>query len=185
MIIIGLGNIGNEYDNTPHNVAWMVFDNLISDDSLWQRNKYASSMMATTSIGEKEVYLVKPETFMNNSGEIIPYLLKEYNIGIDDIIVIHDDIDLPLGSIRISYDRGDGGHNGVKSITQALDSKAFMRIRIGVSFVDETGNLHKPNVLNHFSKENVEKVKELSKNVAKILTLIIEKGREKAMNVYN
>ncbi len=182
--IIGLGNVGSEYEITRHNVAWMILENLFSTDR-WQKNKYAESDLASTRIGDVDVLAVKPLTFMNESGRVIPYLMKTYGTTVENIIVIHDDIDLPLGAVKISYDRGDGGHNGVKSIMNTLDSKQFTRIRVGVSILDEEGNLHKPDVLGNFSKAELEQIDHISQKVAKIIETITLSGYEKAMNLYN
>lgn len=184
-IILGLGNPGNKYEKTRHNVAWIVFD-FLNKNLDWQKNKYAGAFVAPTSIGDADILFVKPETFMNESGKVLPYFAKEYGITEENIVVVHDDIDLPFGEIKISYDRGDGGHNGVKSIMESLGSKAFTRIRIGVSITDENGVLHKPDVLGNFSKDEISKIKtDLAPTIAGILQTIVEKGREKAMSAYN
>lgn len=181
--IIGLGNPGKEYENTRHNVAWILLDLLVSRDS-WQKNKYAKASLASMRIGEEDILLVKPDTFMNRSGEVLPYITKEYGVSVDTLLVIQDDIDIPLGKIRISYDRGDGGHNGIKSITEILGSKEFLRFRIGVSMMkDEV--LIKPDVLGQFSKEERETLESVGKTFMKALTSYVFDGKEKAMSLYN
>lgn len=182
--IIGLGNIGSEYKMTRHNVAFFILDSLF-DESRWQKNKYAESELANTRIDDTDVLLVKPQTFMNESGRVIPYLMKTYGTTSEKIIVIHDDIDLPLGTIKISYDRGDGGHNGVKSIMNVLGTKEFIRIRIGVSILDETGTIRKPDVLGNFSHDEQSQLEPISQKTAMILEEIVKEGYEKAMNMYN
>ncbi|MDD3662568.1 MAG: aminoacyl-tRNA hydrolase [Candidatus Pacebacteria bacterium] len=185
ILIIGLGNKGKVYEKTRHNVSWVVF-NYLNGDLDWQPNKYAKSLLATTSFDDKDIVFVKPETFMNKSGEVLDYFKKEYKVSVDDLIIIHDDIDLPLGKIKVSYDRGDGGHNGVKSIMNNLGSASFIRIRIGVSILDENNNLHKPDVLGLFSKEEMKMIKEkISPEVGKIIETIVLKGKEVAMNKFN
>lgn len=183
--IIGLGNPGKEYAKTRHNVGWIVLDEM-NGGLDWQMNKYAHAELALATIGDVSVVIVKPQTFMNDSGKVLSYLMKEYSITNEDVIVVHDEIDLPLGTVRISYDRGDGGHNGIKSIVGVLGSKQFVRIRIGVSILDSEGVVRKPDVLGGFSKDELETVEaDVSPRVAKILTMIITEGREKAMNVFN
>jgi PTH1 family peptidyl-tRNA hydrolase len=182
--IIGLGNIGDEYKNTRHNVAWIIFDNLFSNLN-WQKNKYAESELANTRIDNHDVLLVKPQTFMNESGRVIPYLSKTYGTTTEKIIVVHDDIDLPLGITKISHDRGDGGHNGVKSIMNVLGTKEFIRVRIGVSILDDEGVLRKPDVLGNFSQDDQIKLQEISQKTALIIEAIIKQGEKQAMNLFN
>lgn len=182
---IALGNKGSKYKNTRHNVATLVVDSIVPETD-WDENKYAYAHLANIKINEKEVIFVKPDTFMNESGRVIPYLLKNFSLNSDDIIVIHDDIDLPFGGVRISYDRGDGGHNGVKSIMENLNSKQFLRIRIGVSILDEEQILRKPDVLGNFNQDELEKIKkEIAPKISKIINTIIEEGQQKAMSLFN
>ncbi len=183
-IFIALGNIGEEYKNTRHNAGTIILDGMV-DSILWQENKYAHSYLASLSVGDHDVLFVKPILFMNESGKVIPFLEKEFSLDVDDLVVIHDDIDLPLGSIKISYDRGDGGHNGVKSIMQTLDSKQFTRIRIGVSIIDSEGILRKPDVLGKFSKEEMGTLQLVTKDIVKICESLVLFGLEKTMSKYN
>lgn len=182
--IMGLGNVGGEYKNTRHNVAWIIFDNLISEDR-WQKNKYAESILASTRIADTDILLVKPLTFMNESGRVLPYLMKTYGTTCEDLVVIQDDIDLPFGLIKISHDRGDGGHNGIKSIVQQLDSKEFVRIRVGVSILDSEGVLRKPDVLGNFSADELSQLDNVSQKVGKIIETITIHGYQKAMTLFN
>ncbi|MCC6323166.1 aminoacyl-tRNA hydrolase [Candidatus Nomurabacteria bacterium] len=182
--IIGLGNPSDEYKNTRHNVAWIIYDNIFSNLN-WQKNKYAESELVNTRIDDKDVLLVKPQTFMNESGRVIPYLMKTYGTTVENIIVVHDDIDLPLGVIKISHDRGDGGHNGVKSIMSVLGTKEFTRIRIGVSILDESGIVRKPDVLGNFSQEEQKQLEPISKKIAMIIEEVVKNDLQKAMTKYN
>lgn len=184
-LIIGLGNPGEKYQYTRHNVAWIIFDNL--NKSLdWNFNKYSNSNLAHIALENIDVIFAKPETFMNDTGSILPYLIKEYNFTNDDIVVVQDDIDLPLGKIKISHDRGDGGHNGIKSIMAQLASREFVRIRVGVSILDDTGILRKPDILGNFSKEELDILKkDISPLVSDILATTVSQGHEKAMTKYN
>lgn len=183
--IIALGNYGDEYKNTRHNVAWILCDEFIEKDR-WQENKYAESMLASTRIGDTDVLFVKPETYMNDSGRVLPYLSKTYGTSVEKLIVVQDEIDLPLGIIKISYDRGDGGHNGVKSIMTVSGTKEFIRVRVGVSILDDTGTLRKPDVLGNFSKEDLTTITAtVAPRVAKIIETIVLQGKDKAMTLYN
>ncbi len=183
--IIALGNLGDEYKNTRHNVAWIICDEFMEADR-WQENKYAESELASTRINDTDVLFVKPQTFMNESGRVLPYLMKTYGTSMENLVVMQDEIDLPLGIIKISFDRGNGGHNGVKSIMQVSGSTEFVRVRVGVSILDETGTLRKPDVLGNFSKEDLSLITStVTPRVAKILSTIVLEGKDKAMSLYN
>jgi PTH1 family peptidyl-tRNA hydrolase len=180
LYIIGLGNPGEKYHYTKHNIAWLVFDNIIEDS--WSRHKYMNAEIKNDQYG----LFIKPQTFMNKSGEVISYLKKEVDFDPEHIIIVYDDIDLPFGVIRIGYDRGDGGHNGVKSITDHLGSQKSIRVRIGVSRKLDDGRLMKPNVLGNFSPAEQEIIsKDISHRVEIIIKSLNTEGREKAMNRYN
>ena len=136
-LVIGLGNPGKSYTKTRHNVCFRVLDafhkqHLASGVSQWQLSKKFNAEVAEeTSDGEK-ILLVKPMTFMNRSGETVGLLMQYYKLSLDDIIVIHDDKDLELGTIKVQRNRGDAGHNGTKSIVEHVGSRDFTRVRCGV-----------------------------------------------------
>jgi len=181
LYIIGLGNPGDKYKNTRHNVAWLVFDYLFYDHD-WSHHKY---MNADIKTGHHGLY-IKPQTFMNNSGEVISFLKKEVDFDPEHVVVIYDDVDLSFGTIRMSYDRGDGGHNGVKSITNHLGSRKSIRIRIGISQKLEDGRLLKPNVLGNFPPQEQEIIHtDIAPRIERIIKSLVEEGREKTMSIYN
>ena len=131
--IFGLGNPGNEYANTRHNAGRMLLEvfriqNQLSD---WQYKKTGDALVSKGTVDDVEITLVEPETYMNLSGASVKHFIKNPDDALR-LIVIHDDIDLALGSWKISWDRGDGGHNGLKSINETLRTKKFLRLRIGV-----------------------------------------------------
>jgi len=131
------------------------------------------------------VEYVKPHTMMNNSGISAQYALDKHNVSPNYMLVIYDDIDLPLGSMKMSFNRGSGGHNGIRSIEQHLGTPKFIRLRIGISKELEGGRVVKPNVLGNFEKEELELVESLIPKVKEAIKLIVTKGREKAMNIVN
>lgn len=183
-LVVGLGNPGEEYEKSRHNVGFILLDSIVS--GVWEKSSKANTFYFKGEIKNEEVEYLKPQTFMNESGFSVAYAEKKHSILPEHIIVIHDDIDLPLGTIRISFDRGDGGHNGIKSIFQHLGSREFVRVRVGISIIDETGVLRKPDVLGNFSKSDLEKLKtDIAPKVSSILESIIVDGREKAMTLYN
>jgi len=180
LYIIGLGNPGKKYHYTKHNIGWLILDEFFPLG--WSFHKY---MNADVRTGHYGLY-IKPQTFMNNSGEVVSFLKKEVNFKPEHLVVIYDDVDLIFGDIRISYDRGDGGHNGIKSITNHLGSKKSIRIRVGVSQKLDDGRLVKPNVLGNFSPEELEIIKnKFAPKVKRIIKSLVEEGREKTMSVYN
>lgn len=133
-IIIGLGNPGKKYDGTWHNLGFAALDK-IADAWSFPGFKKSSQLNASISegkIGREKIILVKPDTFMNLSGNAVLATLKYYRANDNDLVVIHDDLDLPLGKIRLVKDSSAGGHNGVKSIIDNLKSKNFLRIKIGI-----------------------------------------------------
>jgi PTH1 family peptidyl-tRNA hydrolase len=166
LIIVGLGNPGKKYEKTRHNIGSRIIDEL----------KYLKF---------KNVILAKPKTFMNESGNAVKNLLKNYHLKPNNLITIHDDIDIPLGKIKISAGHGSAGHKGVESIIKKLKSKNFIRFRIGIC--PKLGKPKNPEafVLQNFNKEEEKIVKEVIKKTAEAIEIIIKEGIEKAMNEFN
>ncbi len=179
-LIVGLGNPGTEYEKTRHNAGWIVIDTAYPNLE-WGRDSYANAGTAK----EEGLLFVKPATFMNLSGETVQYFVEKKDYAPENIIVVYDDIDLPLGKIKISFDRGSGGHNGIKSIETSLGSREFIRIRVGISKTLEDGTLVKPNVLGKFEPSELEILNEVSKKVRLALETIMKEGKEQAMTTYN
>lgn len=192
-LIIGLGNPGEKYKNSRHNVGFILLDEIFK--SGWHTDKYGNADILNN---ESAVY-VKPKTFMNNSGNSVKFFAKKLKITSEDVVVIHDDIDLPFGSMKIVFDSGTGGHNGVKSVAEQLGTQKFTRIKIGIAPTDGDGKAIKPKgglftsqktavanfVIKDFSKGDLEKIKDMSTRVKDCLDCIVREGREKAMNKYN
>lgn len=186
--IVGLGNPGEEYESTRHNTGRLVVEDLAShfDFPPFEKDKYLNADVSVGEIGKEEVTLILPNTFMNKSGESLKGI-KE------NIIVVYDEIDLPLGRFRIAYNRGSGGHNGIESITKTLRTKNFVRIRVGIIPTTPLGKLKKPKgekkVLNFlmgkFKKPEMLKLKKTSKNIREVMETIIKEGRVVAMNRFN
>ena len=176
-LIVGLGNPGIEYEKTRHNAGRILVE-------LIEKN---SEKMET-----KKLKFLTPDTFMNNSGKVVVPFVKSKK-DLQDLVVIYDDIDLPIGKIRISYDRSSGGHNGLGSIIKYLKSQEFVRIRIGVAPVTPGGKLKKPKgedavlkfLLGEFKKPELDELKKLSKKVSLAVDMIYAEGKDKAMSLYN
>lgn len=192
ILIVGLGNKGPEYKISRHNTGFIIFDNILGKVS-WGESSRANTLYYKDKINKKEVEYLKPQTFMNNSGFTVLCAKTKHKINSENIIVIYDDIDLPLGTIKISFDRSSGGHNGIDSIIKKIKSKEFIRIRIGISPIDKKGLVRKPKgenavlkfLLGNFRDNELREIKKVSKKVAEILDMIINEGKDKAMSVYN
>ncbi len=134
--IIGLGNPGKKYELTRHNIGWLVLDELAKNLE-WAENKQGEYLYAQDTAFDQDIQYIKPLTFMNNSGKTISYILKKHqHATIQDFVIIHDDVDIAFGKIKISHNSSSAGHNGVKSVMQALGSQDVLRIRIGVGKSD-------------------------------------------------
>lgn len=164
VLIIGLGNPGNEYSKTRHNVGFMAVDYFAPNDAVWKKEKNA--LTTRTEIDGKNVILVKPQTFMNNSGEAVGPLMAFYKIPLENVTVIHDDMDLKLGSFREKVGGNSAGHNGIKSIDNAI-GKEYRRIRIGIGHPRDFENPMDPSdwVLGKFNDEQLKEIKSVIKSI--------------------
>ncbi len=191
--IVALGNIGEEYVRTRHNVGWMVMRDIIEKRNLphpVSASKYSAEISEGMLEG-KEISILFPSTFMNKSGVSLKRYREAKGME-EELIVIHDEVDLPFGSIKISRDRGAGGHNGVKSIIDVCGGKGFTRIRIGISPTGFFGNLKRPKgeklpkfVLGEFKPSELKKMDEIVEKVDEALSYIVRDGVEKAMQKVN
>ena len=183
-IIVGLGNPGNEYAKTRHNVGFMLVDALAEhlNINLW-KDKF-NAQIAEGRIGTEKILLVKPQTYMNNSGEAVGPLMRWYKVTPEDIIVAHDDMDIPAGTIRIRKKGSSGGHNGIKSLIAHLGSENFPRVRLGVG-----RPLPGWSVVNHclapFPQEDNTAVDEAIKYLIPAVECIVNDSVDMAMNKYN
>jgi peptidyl-tRNA hydrolase, PTH1 family len=177
-LIVGLGNPGIEYQFTPHNLGFLAVDRLADACGVEVRNRQCHALTARASIEGKEVLLAKPETYMNLSGLAVRDLAAEHQIRPEeDLIVIYDELDLPLGKIRIRQRGSSAGHNGMKSIIGALGTQEFLRIRLGIA--PET------RILKPFGKAKLKQVDEVLDVAAEAVKVILTEGPEAAMNRFN
>lgn len=134
-LIIGLGNPGRKYKKTRHNVGFRVLDEFRKQNSFpnFKMQKKFQAEVSEGLLNKEKTILVKPQTFMNNSGRAVRALVNFYKIPLENLVVVHDELDLPIGEIKMSEDKGSAGHNGVQSIINELGSQAFNRLRIGIS----------------------------------------------------
>ncbi|MBE9389627.1 aminoacyl-tRNA hydrolase [Vagococcus salmoninarum] len=131
-LIVGLGNPGTKYMATKHNVGFITIDELVHREKLSLIKKQCEAEIAEFFVGTEKVILAKPQTFMNDSGRSVRPLMDYYNLAIEDLLVIYDDLDLAVGQLRLRQQGGAGGHNGIKSLIQHLGTKEFNRIRVGI-----------------------------------------------------
>lgn len=184
-LIVGLGNPGIEYQFTPHNLGFMVIDCLANECGVEVRNRNSRALTARTVIADQQVLLAKPETFMNLSGLSVRELVTKYEVDpAKDLIVIYDELDLPLGTIRIRERGSSAGHNGMESVIGALGTQEFLRIRLGIAperrIVDGVKY-----VLTPFRKSQQKIVDEIVDQSSEAVKMILKDGPSAAMNRFN
>lgn len=183
-LIAGLGNPGNKYKGTKHNVGFETIDYL-SDKYNTKINKIKfKSIFGEVNIDGQKVILMKPQTFMNNSGEAIREAKEYYKIPIENIIVIQDDIDLDLGKLRVKRKGSSGSHNGLKSIIYQIQDENFPRVKIGVGRQNPGEDLANY-VLTGFKREDIPMMEETIKTAGEAAISIVENGIDKTLNKYN
>lgn len=180
--IVGLGNPGSKYAKTRHNLGFMVLDVIARslDIEFIEKKDY---MIAKGSLAGHEVLLVGPLTFMNLSGIAVTGMLHKFNITPDNLVVIHDDIDMETGRLKIRKNGSSGGHRGIESIIQHIGTKDFIRVKIGVG--REIGMLAEDYVLKKFKRDELPLIRDAIQRAADAIAVIISEGVEKAMNRFN
>jgi len=185
-LIVGLGNPGIEYQFTPHNLGFLAIDRIADDCGVEVRNRQCRALTARVTIGPEQVLLAKPETYMNLSGIAVRELLSKHELNpATDLIVIYDELDLPLGTIRIRQRGSSAGHNGMESVIGALGTQEFLRIRLGVTpdakkVLEGARYLLKP-----LRKTQLKIVDEVLDRAAEALKVILTEGAATAMNRFN
>ena len=214
ILLVGLGNPGKKYQNTRHNVGFRIVDNFAKENNFpeFRLSKKFKALISEDTLHNKKILLAKPQTFMNDSGKSVRAIFNfqfsifnEFSIlqfSNKNLIIIHDDIDLPLGKIKITKNRGSAGHKGVQSIINELGTKNFLRFRIGIKppkqslalFRDATGQAKQTDatvyrsedfVLRKFTKEEEKILKEIIKKTCQAIEMATKQGIEKAMAEYN
>jgi len=184
-LVVGLGNYGEQYKNTRHNVGFIVLDSILG------KEEWSSCTTCKTFYKEVgDVLYMKPKTMMNLSGTALKCRADRHLIAPENIIVMHDEVDLEFGKFRISYDSSAGGNNGIKSIIDSLGTKKFVRIRVGIAPTTLFGKKKKPSsverfVLGNFPNKKIKKLEDLSITLKEVIGTIILEGREVAMNKFN
>lgn len=186
-LIIGLGNPGEEYEKTRHNVGFLTVEKLcevVGGFSNWKMEKRLEAEVNRGHIASccEDVILAKPQTFMNNSGRAVQLLVTRYRLRVTDILVLHDDLDLELGTLRLSHGSGSAGHNGVQSIIDALGTKDFWRLRVGIG--PKKGDAAKF-VLKNFSRAEQSTLKKTLAAAVHAVELMFTLGPQRAQTEIN
>ena len=183
-LIVGLGNVGNKYTFTRHNVGFMLADSFALNNNLsFRDNTRLKCLMANLRTTTEDYLVIKPTTFMNLSGEAVRAVVDYYKIPIEDVLIVYDDLSLELGKIRFRPNGSDGGHNGIKSVIQHLGTKDIARLKIGIG--------PQPNlpsevfVLQNFTKEELDILKETLKKAKDGISCYFKEGIATAQNKYN
>lgn len=196
--IVGLGNPGEEYALTRHNIGFMVLDDLVKffekegEVTDWKEDIKLKAHVAKAKLGKTSFVLVKPQTFMNLSGQSVKPLITSVKKA-ESLIVVHDDLDIALGRAKLSFNKSAGGHRGVESVIKAVKTEAFYRIRVGISPATASGKLKKPSgedlinsfIVSKFKDKELEEIKKVIKHVREAVGLLVEGGTNKAMSVFN
>lgn len=183
-LIVGLGNPGEKYRRTRHNAGFMVVDELAQRLPLGPVERIDDAWAVKTEIAGERVVLVKPQSFMNRSGPVVEATLRYFNVEPESLVVISDDVALPLGSIRIRARGSHGGQNGLRSIIESIGSEEFARLRFGIGSSEPVLDLA-GFVLSDFTDSEVLRVQEMVSRAADAISAIVELGVEAAMNNFN
>jgi len=187
-LIVGLGNPGREYASTRHNIGFMCLNHFAKAHRLAFDRKQSKARIGVGKVAGRDVVLARPQTFMNSSGESVRLLMRRFNIGLDDLLVIHDDLDLPLGKIRIRRESSAGGHKGAQSIITTLGSRDFVRIRIGIGR-PERDLLNEQEivdyVLTEFHRDEKPAISEAISRASEAILCLLTEGLAEAMNRFN
>lgn len=190
---VGLGNPGEEYAYTRHNTGRILVKNLGDFfDAEWKEDKKLKALVSKIKIGKSNVLLVLPNTFMNNSGSSLKPLIKNLKDA-EKLMVIYDDLDLPFGTNKISFNKSSGGHKGVESIIKSIKTQKFARLRVGISPKTPSGKIKKPSgedqvtkvIMGKFKDEEMKELKKLSSSILEAFEAFVYGGVEMAMTNFN
>jgi peptidyl-tRNA hydrolase, PTH1 family len=197
-LIVGLGNPGEKYEGTRHNLGFMAVDHFLKDaksakEAVWSANSKLKSEIAIVDQDSEKIILAKPQTFMNNSGLSVSLLLNYYKVEPSDLWVVYDELDLPVGALKIRFGGAAAGHHGVESVMEKIGTDKFWRFRMGIGVSHDKERAvgrqklrdARDYVLGGFKRGDQGKIRELIKHSSKALQMALEKGIEASMNRYN
>ena len=191
-LIVGLGNPGRGYAHNRHNVGFICLNHFARTEGIRFDKKQSKARIGMGEVAGSDVVLAKPQTYMNLSGQSVSLLINKFDISLDDLLIIHDDLDLPLGKIRVSRGSGSGGHKGIDSIISSLGSQEFARIRVGIGRpmvppvptpISEDDII--AYVLSDFTTEEKQIISQVIPRVSEAVHCLISEGLTAAMNKYN
>ncbi len=183
-LVVGLGNPGEQYEFTPHNVGFQVIDRLAELNAIRVTRKESDAKVGSGMVSGKRTLLAKPQTFMNESGRSVNGLLGRYELKPDRLIVVYDELDLPWGSLRIRPNGSAAGHNGMKSVIAHMGTQMFPRVRVGVDLGKEGGR-GPDYLLSRLKRSQKQEMDEMAEQAAKAVESIIAEGVEKSMAIFN
>ncbi len=183
-IVAGLGNPGKQYERTRHNAGFLVIDELAGEHGIGMTQAKHDAVIGRGAVGAESVLLVKPQTYMNLSGRSVAALLRNSNAGLTELVVVHDELDLPLGEVRVKIGGGHGGHNGLRSLIEDLGASDFIRVRVGIGRPPE-GWDPADYVLSPFKSDERRPAAEAISRAAEAVAAIITEGPTAAMNRFN
>lgn len=182
-LIVGLGNIGSEYSLTRHNMGFMVLDAFAqASNAVFRKRRYGA--VAKVTIGADDVYLLKPDTYMNLSGHAVAHWLKKLRVPVERLLVVCDDLNIPFGTLRMRAKGSAGGHNGLKDIEFLIDTQDYARIRIGIGN-NFRGSTQVDFVLGKLLPEEKEQVAGIAKRAGEGIQTFVTQGADRAMNLVN
>ena len=191
-LIVGLGNPGRGYANNRHNVGFVCLNHFARTQGIHFDKKQGRARIGTGEVAGSKVVVAKPQTYMNRSGQSVGLLVKKFNVGLDNLLIIHDDLDLPLGKIRIRQGGSAGGHKGAGSIITELGSQSFIRIRVGIGrpnknegFTEFSDDEIKAYVLSDFTSDEKQAITQVIPRVSEAILCLLTEGPVAAMNRYN
>jgi len=190
-LIVGLGNPGRDYANNRHNVGFACLNHFSRKYGIRFDRKQALARIGIGEVAGHEVVLAKPQTYMNLSGQSVSRLMHRFNVNLADLLIIHDDLDLPVGKIRIRHDSGSGGHKGVGSIISSLESQSFSRLRVGIGrpTVESSTEISEADVVTYvlsgFTSEEKRIIPQVIPRVSEVTYCLLSEGLTKAMNKHN
>lgn len=184
LLIAGLGNPGEKYARTRHNVGFLVIEQLAARHHIVLKKKGYQALYGVGRCEGREVTLLQPQTFMNLSGVSVASAMKSLGVSSRDLVVIHDEIDLPFGTVRVKIGGGHGGHNGLRNIHSALDDGSYIRIRVGVGRPPEGGDVA-AYVLKGFSSNETKELDTVLMYAAEVVESVLRQGEQQAMCEYN
>jgi len=187
-LIVGLGNPGRGYAHNRHNIGFICLNHFARTQGIKFGQKRGRARIGTGAVAGSEVVIAKPQTYMNRSGQSVSRLIQKFNIDLNDLLVIHDDLDLPLGKIRVRQGGGSAGHKGVNSIARELESQDFIRIRVGIGRPDKA-EISEDDiiafVLSDFTPEEKQAIAPIIPRVSEAILCLLTEGLVTAMNRFN